>query len=116
MIIYLYPKCSTCQKALRFLQSKKIAIIIKDIVKEPPSIKELQKMLDFQHGNITKLVNTSGMLYREMQLAKTLKEMPLPEILSLLSHHGMLVKRPFLLGDNFGLTGFKETKWSQKLP
>jgi arsenate reductase (glutaredoxin) len=114
MILYIHTKCSTCQKALRFLEDKKITMTIKDIVKEPPSRKELEKMLGFHNGNIGKLFNTSGMLYREMQLSTKLKEMALPEILTLLSQHGMLVKRPFLLGEDFGLTGFKEAEWSQK--
>ena len=115
MIIYLHSKCSTCQNAQRFLEEKKIAITIKDITKQPPSIEELQKMLGFQNGNLTKLLNTSGELYREMRLSSKLKDMSLPEILVLLSCHGMLIKRPFLLGDDFGLTGFKEAEWSQKL-
>lgn len=114
MIVYFHSKCTTCQNAQRFLEKKKIAIIIKDITKEPPSIHELQKMLDFQNGNVTKLLNTSGQLYREMQLSKKLKDMPLPEILALLNCHGMLVKRPFLLANDFGFTGFKEAEWSQK--
>ena len=115
MIVYLHSKCSTCQKALRYLESKKIAVTLKDIVTEPPSIKELQKMLNFQNGNVNKLLNTSGQLYREMQLSQKLKEMPTEEVLALLSQHGMLIKRPFLLDDKFGLTGFKETEWSQKI-
>ncbi len=115
MIIYLHRKCSTCQIAERFLGKKNIAVTIKDITKEPPSIEELQRMLDFQKGNVTKLLNTSGQLYREMQLSKKLKDMTIPEILLLLSQNGMLVKRPFLLGSDFGLTGFKEEEWTQKL-
>lgn len=115
MIVYLHSKCSTCQSAKHFLEEKNIAVIIKDITKEPPSIEELQKMLDFQKGNLTKLLNTSGQLYREMQLSKKIKDMTSSEVLPLLSHNGMLVKRPFLLGKDFGLTGFKEEVWSQKL-
>jgi arsenate reductase (glutaredoxin) len=113
MILYQYSKCSTCQKAVRFLEQKKITMTIKDIVTEPPSIEHLQKMLDFQNGNIKKLLNTSGQLYREMQLLEKLKDMQISEILTLLSRHGMLVKRPFLLGNDFGLTGFNETEWAQ---
>lgn len=112
MILYQHLKCSTCQKAVRFLKERKIEFISKDITAEPPSIKELQTMLDFQKGNINKLLNTSGQLYREMQLSQKLKDMLLSEILALLNCHGMLVKRPFLLGTNFGLTGFNETEWS----
>jgi arsenate reductase len=115
MILYSYSKCSTCQKALRFLEKKKIAITLIDIKEQPPSFEEMQKMLHFQNGKVTKLLNTSGQLYREMQLSKNVKEMPLPEILKLLSSHGMLVKRPFLLGEDFGLVGFNEAEWAQKL-
>lgn len=114
MVIYSYHKCSTCQKALRFLEKKQMSFTVKEITQEPPSIEELGKMLDFQKGNIKKLLNTSGLLYREMNLADKLKEMSTQEILLLLSEHGMLVKRPFLLKKDFGLVGFKEAEWSQK--
>jgi arsenate reductase (glutaredoxin) len=115
MIVYLYSKCSTCQSALHFLEKNKITFVVKDIVKTPPTVQEFQKMLEFQDGKIGKLLNTSGQLYREMELSKKLQNMPLSEIFVLLSTHGMLVKRPFLLGEDFGLTGFKESEWSQKL-
>lgn len=96
------------------MKSNAIAITVKEIVKEPPSIEELQKMIDFQNGNLNKLLNTSGLLYREMQLSKKLKDLTIPEILTLLSQHGMLIKRPFLLGNDFGFTGFNEAEWSRK--
>lgn len=115
MIIYVHNTCTTCQKALRLLEKMKISVTIKDIVQEPPSVEELQKMLSFQNNNMTKLLNTSGQLYREMQLSQKWKEMQLPEIYHLLSRHGMLIKRPFLIGDSFGLTGFKEDEWTQQL-
>lgn len=115
MIVYLYSKCSTCQMALKFLEKRKITVTVKEISKEAPSIEELQKMLSFQNGNIKKLLNTSGQLYREMQLSSKLPEMSIHEILTLLSSHGMLVKRPFLLGNDYGLTGFNEEKWAQEL-
>jgi arsenate reductase len=115
MIVYLHSKCSTCQNAKSFLEGKKIPVVIKDIVKEPPSFEELEKMFEFQNGNLTKLLNTSGQLYKEMELSKKLKDMTVSEVLSLLSSHGMLIKRPFLLGDDVGLTGFKEEEWNRKL-
>ena len=115
MIVYLYSKCSTCKSALRFLEKKNVDLTVKEITKEPPTIGELQKMLQFQNGNIKKLFNTSGQLYREMGLSKKLDDMPMAEVLALLSQHGMLVKRPFLLGEDFGLIGFNEKEWSQKL-
>lgn len=115
MIIYVYSKCSTCQKALRFLNEKKIQCTVKEIKIEPPSKIELQTMLNYLKGDLKKLFNTSGDLYREMHLSEKLKEMSLDESLELLTNHGMLVKRPFLLSDDFGLTGFNETKWSEHL-
>lgn len=115
MNLYIYGKCSTCQKALRFLDTVKgkEVFTIKDITKEPPSLSELQKMLQYQKGNLKKLFNTSGQLYRELHLNEKLKEMPLNDALKLLSQHGMLVKRPFLLGKDFGFTGFNEKEWSK---
>lgn len=109
MILYTHPKCSTCQKALVFLQQKGIQPQIRDITQQPPSLGELQKMLGYQNGQVKKLLNTSGQLYREMGLSKT--TLSTEELLLLLSQHGMLVKRPFLLGEDFGCTGFKETEW-----
>jgi arsenate reductase (glutaredoxin) len=115
MLVYVYSKCSTCQNALRFLQSKNIDFVRKEITETPPSVHELQSMLQYVNGNLKKLFNSSGQLYREMQLTEKLKTMSLPEALILLSQHGMLVKRPFLLGDNVGLTGFNEAEWSKKI-
>jgi arsenate reductase (glutaredoxin) len=69
-------------------------------------------MLQFQQGNIKKLLNTSGQLYREMQLSEKLNNWTHPQVLKLLNQHGMLVKRPFFLGMDFGLVGFKEEEWA----
>ena len=115
MIIYLYSKCSTCQQALTFLKNRNASITVKEITTEPPTIAELQMMLTFQNGNIKKLLNTSGLLYREMRLSEKVPTMQSAEILALLSQHGMLIKRPFLLGKDFGFTGFNEVEWSLKL-
>jgi arsenate reductase len=115
MIIYVHSKCSTCQKALGFLKENHLQVTVKDIVEYPPTMDELQKMLEFHQGNTTKLLNTSGILYREMKLSQKLKEMSQSEILKLLHGNGMLIKRPFLLAKDFGLTGFKELEWAQEL-
>lgn len=115
MIIYLYSKCSTCKNALRFLKEKKVVFTIKEITKEPPSLEELRKMLQVQGGNVKKLFNTSGVLYRKMNLVEKLKDMSIEEVLSLLVEHEMLIKRPFLLGKDFGFTGFNASEWSQKI-
>ena len=113
MILYIYSKCSTCQKAVRFLEkvTSMNSFTIKEITKEPPSLIELQKMLKFQKGNLKKLFNTSGLLYRELGLNNKLQEISQDDALTLLTQHGMLVKRPFLIGQDFGFTGFKENEW-----
>jgi arsenate reductase len=115
MLLYIYSKCSTCQKALRFLKEKNIPFVCKEIKDTPPTVEELKKMLVYLGGNKKKLFNTSGQLYREMQLSEKLSSLSDEEALQLLSRNGMLVKRPFLLGKTFGLTGFKESEWVQKI-
>jgi arsenate reductase len=101
--------------ALSFLEKNKIFFIRKEITEERPSLAELKRMCDYAKGDVRKLFNSSGQLYREFQLAEKLNEMSLSECFSLLNQHGMLIKRPFLLGENIGLLGFKETEWSQSL-
>ncbi|MEC7840522.1 MAG: Spx/MgsR family RNA polymerase-binding regulatory protein [Chlamydiota bacterium] len=117
LTLYIHKKCSTCQKALKFIEKKNssLKIVIKDITETPPSLKELNQMLKFQDGNLKKLFNTSGMQYREMQLSQKLQTMTTEEALKLLSDHGMLVKRPFIIGDDIGLTGFNESLWDNAL-
>lgn len=112
MLVYVHPKCSTCQAALRFLEAKQCVFNQQDIVQSPPNLPELQKMLAYQGGNLKKLFNTSGQLYREMGLSEKLSGLSELESLSLLSQYGMLVKRPFLLTKDFGLVGFNPKTWS----
>ncbi|MDB6081125.1 MAG: putative arsenate reductase [Chlamydiia bacterium] len=116
ILIYLYSKCSTCKSALHFLQQRKISYTLKEITTTPPSITELQKMLTFKSGDIKKLFNTSGILYREYNLTEKLPNMTVDEALKLLQSNGMLVKRPFLLAADFGLLGFREKEWLQAFP
>jgi arsenate reductase len=111
MILYIYSKCSTCKEALSYLKELGIDVVVREITETPPSIDELNAMLHYQEDNLKKLFNTSGNLYREMQLAEKLPHMALQESLKLLSTHGMLVKRPFFLGKNFGLIGFNKANW-----
>ncbi len=66
MILYVYSKCSTCKDALKFLEQKKAVFLLKEITETPPTVAELQAMLDFMQGNLKKLFNSSGLLYREM--------------------------------------------------
>lgn len=112
--IYEYSGCSTCKKALKFLDSKKIAYEKINITSTAPNKSELQKMLRFYAGDLRKLFNTSGLVYKEMKLSEKLPIMQEADAISLLEKNGRLVKRPFLLGNDFGLVGFKEDEWNKK--
>lgn len=113
--IYEYKNCSTCQKALKFLDSKKVPYQRFAIVETPPSLKLLQRMLKelkAQGLNFRHLFNTSGMLYRELKIADQIQGgMTESEALELLAKNGKLIKRPFLLTDTTGTVGFKEDLW-----
>jgi arsenate reductase len=116
--IFEYSGCSTCKKALKFLADHKVSAEVIPIVEQPPTKAELKAMLSYLEadgGSLKNLFNTSGVLYKEMKLAEKLAGMSEKESLDLLSRHGKLVKRPFLLGKNFGLVGFKEDSWRQKI-
>lgn len=109
--VYVYEKCSACKKAITFLRERNISFEKKEIKETPPSLKELEKMLEY--FELKKLFNSSGNLYKELGLSKNLPGLSREEALQLLSKEGMLVKRPFLLGENFGCLGFSEKTWSQ---
>ncbi len=111
--VYAYSGCSTCKNAIKYLEKKKIPFDEIPIVDQPPTLNELKKMLSYYNGKIGKLFNTSGLVYREMKLGDKLKSMSESEALSLLSKNGKLVKRPFVLGDQAGVVGFKEAEWKK---
>jgi len=115
--VYAYKNCSTCQKALQFLKSKKIAYQEIPIVDQPPSLQELKQMLKWvenEGGNIKSLLNTSGQQYRELGMSEKLKSgMKSDEVLRLLAANGKLIKRPFLVSDKGGLVGFKADAWEE---
>lgn len=112
--VYAYKNCSTCQKALRFLEGQPYELL--PIVEQPPSLDELQRMVAYLDGDFRKLFNTSGQLYREMKVAEQLKGgMTQQQALELLCRHGKLVKRPFLLSDAGGTVGFNEARWRELL-
>jgi len=113
--IYVYSKCSTCRDATHFLEQRKINFVRKEITETPPSIEELRKMFSYQNDNLKKLFNTSGLLYKELKLSEKLSSLSVDQALTLLHQQGMLVKRPFLIGNDFGLTGFKESEWVEVL-
>ena len=110
MKVLVYRKCSTCQKALKWLEAHEIAFEERAIVEE--KLKEWHAM---SGGPLKKFFNTSGMLYKQMQLKDKLPTMTEDEQIKLLATDGMLVKRPFVVGDGFVLTGFKEKEWEEKL-
>lgn len=109
--VYEYSGCSTCRKALKFLDARGVDYTAAPIVETPPSTAELKAMLAFA-GDLRRLFNTSGVLYREMGIAEKLKTMTEAQALALLSKHGKLVKRPFVLLKDRGLLGFKEEEWA----
>ena len=110
-----YPKCSTCQKARKWLESNHLEFTERHIVEENPSYEELKKWYAESGLPLKKFFNTSGMLYKEMQLKDKLPTMSEEEQLKLLATNGMLVKRPLIVNGNIILTGFKETEWEKAL-
>ena len=117
IVIYFicYPKCTTCQKAKKWLDDNKIEYKLRDIKEDNPSLEELTTWYKMSGLPIKKFFNTSGLLYKSMELKTKLPEMSEEEQLRLLSTDGMLVKRPLLISDSFVLVGFKENEWSEKL-
>ena len=113
MRVYLYDSCSTCKKAAAWLAKRGIAFEAVPIVDQPPSRAELKRMLSHVGGDLRKLFNTSGQVYREMGLGAKLPGMSEEEALALLSKHGKLVKRPFALTAKSGCVGFREDEWDR---
>ena len=110
-----YPKCTTCQKARAWLDENNIEYEFRDIKLENPSLEELTAWYKLSGLPLRKFFNTSGLLYKSMELKTKLPNMTDEEMLSLLATDGMLVKRPLAIGDDFVLVGFKETEWAEKL-
>ncbi len=113
MKLYQYPNCSTCRKAIKFLKAHNIEFESIDVTLNPPSVAELQAMLQHQNSELKKLFNTSGVQYRELDMKNKLPEMTEAQAIELLSSNGKLIKRPFLLSDAVGFVGFKEDVWEQ---
>ena len=110
-----YPKCTTCQKARKWLDVNNIEYEFRDIKIENPSVEELTAWYKLSGLPLRKFFNTSGLLYKSMELKTKLPNMTDEEMLALLATDGMLVKRPLAIGDDFVLVGFKEAEWVEKL-
>ncbi len=113
--VYCYSKCSTCKKALKWLDEKGISYENIDIKENHPDEKTLRLYYNKSGLPLKKFFNTSGMIYREMKLTDKLPSMSEDEQLKLLASDGMLVKRPLLVTDEKVLTGFREAEWTEML-
>ena len=110
-----YPKCSTCQKAKKWLEAQGVAFEARHIVEENPTAEELSKWIAASGQPVKKFFNTSGMKYKELALKDKLPSMTDEEQIALLATDGMLVKRPLVIGEEVVLAGFKEDKWAEAL-
>ena len=115
MLVLVYRKCSTCLKALKWLEDNHIEFEERPIVEQNPTYEELKAWYQMSGMPLKKFFNTSGLLYKDMQLKDKLPQMTQEEQLRLLATDGMLVKRPLVVGDGFVLTGFKEEEWAARL-
>ena len=110
-----YPKCSTCQKAKRWLQENNIKFEDRNIVEQVPTAQELEKWIKQSNKEIKSWFNTSGLKYRELNLKEKLPTISDEEKIELLTSDGMLIKRPILVIDNKVLVGFKPDEWKNTL-
>lgn len=113
MLFVNYPKCGTCQKARKFLEEKGIVFEDRNIKEQNPTAEELKVWIEKSGLPIKKFFNTSGMLYRQMELKDKLPNMSEQEMIELLATEGMLVKRPILVTDDQVLVGFKQAEWEE---
>ena len=113
MLFFCYPKCSTCQKARKWLEEHGMEYTERHIVEDNPTYEELKRWHEMSGLALKKFFNTSGMLYKEMQLKDKLPAMSEDEQLQLLATNGMLVKRPLLVMGDTVLVGFKEAEWAK---
>jgi len=115
MIIYCYEKCSTCQKAVKFLTENNEQFTYIDYTKQPPTVTELEIILKKAKQPINKLFNTSGLLYRELNMKEKQKSLSTSEILEIMYKNPMLIKRPLLVLKDTVLIGFNGDKWLTEL-
>lgn len=113
-ILFLeYPKCTTCKKAKAWLEANSVAFTDRHIVENNPTAEELKAWWEKSGLPLKKFFNTSGLLYKELQLKDKIPTMTEEEQIELLSTNGMLVKRPLIIGEDFVLVGFKEAEWDR---
>ena len=115
MLVLVYRKCSTCQKALKWLDENGVEFHERAIVEDNPSYEELKTWHERSGLPLKKFFNTSGLLYKDLKLKDKLPEMTEEEQLELLAGNGMLVKRPLVVGEDYVLVGFQEKAWSEKI-
>ena len=115
MLFVCYPKCTTCQRAQKWLDERGIAYDLRDIKLENPTREELEAWWKESGLPLKRFFNTSGQLYKAMDLKNKLPSMSEEEQLSLLATDGMLVKRPILVGEGFVRVGFREREWAERL-
>ena len=108
-----YPKCTTCKKAKAWLEGNSVAFDDRHIVENNPTAEELKAWWEKSGLPLKKFFNTSGLLYKELQLKDKIPTMTEEEQIELLSTNGMLVKRPLIIGEDFVLVGFKEAEWEK---
>ena len=115
MLVLVYRKCSTCIKALKWLEENNIEFKERPIKEENPTYEELKVWYQNSGMPLKKFFNTSGLLYKDMGLKDKLPQMLEEEQLRLLATNGMLVKRPLVVGEDYVLAGFKEKEWAEKI-
>ncbi len=115
MLVLVYRKCSTCQKALKWLEDNQIEFEERPIKEENPTFEELKEWYQMSGLPLKKFFNTSGLIYKDLGLKDKLPTMSEEEQLKLLATDGMLVKRPLVIGEDFVLTGFREKEWEERL-
>ena len=114
LTVLCYKKCSTCQKALKWLDANGISYVERPVREENPTLEELREWYGNSGLSLKRFFNTSGMKYRELELKDKLPGMSEEEQYELLASDGMLVKRPLLVGEDFAIPGFKEAEWIKR--
>ncbi len=115
MLFICYPKCTTCQRARKWLDEQNKSYTFRHIAEDNPTYDELKEWYEKSGFPLKRFFNTSGILYKEMKLKDKLPSMSEEEQLQLLATNGMLVKRPIIVDEDVVLVGFKEADWQEKL-